>query len=417
MAKTIDKNLTPEQKTGINQTAQETSPQAGVVDVGILESKVEPLPEVAPTPDIAGRTSRVAETIGEQAVLNRQKADETAKETARIQAEQQKEEAKVRQLGGEVLGRGDAETQAFADAKISESQKAIDDLDKAILASSKALKQQAIDDRLAVESEAGRGLGIPANIVRGRQALLQNQLKAKRDSQALELENDIATSALLQGKVDTAKQAIQRKVELQFADKKLELEQEIQWLSRTDSKLAESKATELKAVEKAEAELNDVFNIAAQARQAGAGQSEISAIMKSKDKAEALRNAGSLGRMARLESAIKSAQLDKLRSESNGLTTELNTEAKQKIIRTSKDSRNLIDGILGSRGGSAIVGSKVIDRGIFSGSQFEFAGKDNFKASVSQLLASNFIKGIVDAKSQGANFGSLTEQEGAKLAT
>jgi hypothetical protein len=308
---TINKNLTPEQETSIKE--QDVTKTNGAVDLEVLETQASDLPEAPVTNDNTNQTLSVAESLNQANELQRQRTAEAQAEAQKQAIAQADQEAVVRTIAGETLGQGAAETQALADSGISESQQAIDALDQAILNSSKALKMAMVQDERDVQSLAGQGRGIPASVVRGRQALLQSQRRADRKVEAIELENDIATSELLQGKVDSAKKAIQRSVELQFADKKAELEIEKEFLSRVDTKEANARkeaiSREEKMMEKAQAEADDVFSIAEEARKQGASAEEVNSIIKSKNRKEALSNANSLGQLARLDMQLKNLNI------------------------------------------------------------------------------------------------------------
>lgn len=313
----INKNLTQEQKAAIK--AQDVT--KGVVDVDILETTVPDVPEqpvVASVPTVS-----VAEQYAKTRANEKAKAEQARIEADKIASQQSEQEMLVNALGQATLGRADAETQAIADAGINSSQAEIDALDEAILSASTALKQQEVNDAQAVANLAGQGRGVPAQVVRGKQALLESQLRAERNIKAIELENDIATSELLQGKVDSAKKAIERSIELQFADKERELLLEQDYLSRIDTKEAQKRSEALtreqNEIASQKEEADEVFNIAAQAAQAGAGQAEISAINSAKNRNGAIAAAKTLGKNARLERSFKQRQLDKINIEIDNL--------------------------------------------------------------------------------------------------
>lgn len=415
----INDNLTEEQEVAIDN--QDVTQEPGVIDVDVLEQQPVDLPEPAEGTGAATTSADIGQAMGEQAQVDRDEIEVARQESAKLEAQQKSEEDQVRLLSGESRGQADAEAKAIEDSSIGEAQKAIDNLDKAILASSKALSQQKINDDLAVGQLAGQGRGIPASIVRGRQALLGQQLKAKRDSAALELNNDIATSKLLQGKTDEARKAIERNIELKFADKKLELEQEIGYLERTDSKLADAKKKELAAVKKQEEEEESIFDVAEQARAAGAGQAEINAILNSENKAEAIREAKSLGRMAKLDAAYKNAQIAKIgfdmeesRKETQakideGKLTPEQLEAQKSSAKAKIDSiNNLLNNKIGLE---SAVGPTAINRGIFAGIEAQFGPKDEFIGTASQLISGQVLQELIDIKAEGATFGNLSDGE------
>ena len=309
---TINNNLNEEQMAGIE--AQDVTEQ-NQIDVDILEQSPQGIPEPA-TPNNAGnRVQSLAQTALDARAEEKAQAETARQEAITLQKEISDREGTISALSGEVVGRSDAQTQAIADSGINTKQKDIDTLDESILALSTSIAQAEIADALSVTKLAGQGLGIPASIVRGKQALLASQLKAERDSDSITLANSIATSKLLQGKVDDAKSTIEESIKLQFEDKERELELEIGFLERTDAKLANVKEKELEEIQRQKDEAITVFDIQTQAAQAGASQAELQAIGNAKTEAEALVAAKSLGRSAKMALSLQSAQLSKIKSD------------------------------------------------------------------------------------------------------
>ena len=415
---TINNNLTPEQEAGIKE---KDVTQQGVVDVDVLETPVEPLPETPEVKAGTGAESR-ADTIVSQFKEEQTALEKAQAESQRQQAEVAKEEAKVRQLGGEVLGIAGAEQKALSDAGIPQAQKELKTLMQGIADKASAIKAQKVKNNLAVQNEAGRGLGIPASIVRGRQALLQNQLNAKINLEEISLENDIATAKLVQGDIEGAREAVQRATELQFADKKTELEQEIAWLGRTDTKLAEAKQKELSELSKIEEEQDSIFDIAEQARVAGAGQAEISAIIKSETREEALRNAGTLGRMARIENSIRQRELDSM----NMAMQEAITSGNVSEVEGAElgNQLNLINEILNPDKISALgVKGSVLDNvigqtrlGLKAVRGLTPVAENDYISSVENILNSLTLNTFAEAKAKGMTFGAMSEAEWVILA-
>ena len=416
MDTTINNNLTPEQETTIQE--QDVTKTNGAVDLNVLETQASDLPQAPVTNDMTASTLSVAENLNQVNAVQRQRAEEAQKEAQKQAMAQADQETIVRTLAGETLGQGAVETQAMAQAGIGKAQSEIDALDQAILNSSTALKQAMVQDERDVQSLAGQGRGIPASVVRGRQALLQSQRRADRKVEAIQLENDIATSELLQGKVDSAKKAIQRSVELQFADKRAELEIEQQFLSRVDTKEANARKEairrEEKQMEKAQEEANDVFSIAEEARKAGAGAEEVAAIIKSKDRNEAIAAAKSLGRAARIDMAIKQATLDSMRAtadaeaaEASGVKIPSTPEEIQAVKDNYQRNAKMLSGLTNNKSGLILSSSNSNAAGRFLGQ----AQIERFKGKAKQLLAKDTIDELIDSKKQGASYGSLTDGE------
>ena len=285
----INKNLTPDQTAGIK--AQDVTNQ-NVIDVDVLESKQEGIPEAAEPNNAGTAVQSLAQTALDARAEEKAQAEVARQEAITLQKEVSDREGTISALSGEVLGQGQAQTAAIEDAGLNKKQAEIDETDRNIQALTTKIAKQEIQDNLQVSQLAGRGLGIPAGIVRGQQSLLSGQLKAKRDSDSADLANLIASSALFQGKVDNAKLALKEQIELEFGDKERELELEIGFLERTDAKLAKVKEKELAEIQRQKDEARTVFGIQAMAAGNNAPQSVLSKIGQAETEAEALQLAG-----------------------------------------------------------------------------------------------------------------------------
>ena len=409
----INENLTTEQETAI--TNQDVTNTPGVVDVSVLETSPEPIPEQPATN--APQTASIADQLVQLRQQDMERAKLAQEEANKLQADQSEQEMLVRTLSGETLGQGAAETQALADAGVGQKQSEIDALDSAILAASTALKQAQVQDERDVQSLAGRGRGIPASVVRGRQALMTQQRNADRKVEAIELENDIATSQLLQGKVENARKSIQRAVALKFEDKRAELAVEQQFLSRVDSKESKSRQEairrEEKVMQKFEEEANAVFDVATMASTNGAPASIVAQINKAENKQEALELAGrySISITNRMAQAKRAAEIDAL-----GLTTETDkfavAEATEKVeaINSLITDPNLDAVIAGTKAGVKIGGSgKELAGGVSS--RVTKAQRADVVASVESIVSGLTLDELASAKERGVTFGALSEQE------
>jgi|GEM_PF-6805895 len=410
---TINNNLTPEQQTGI----KEKDVTQGVVDLDVVEQKVEPLPE-QPTPT-PSRSTAFADSFIKNTETALSKAESDRKTEADRVATR---EAEVARLQGETLGRGQAEQTAIAQSIVPKAEKELQSLLSGIKDKATAIKEQRVLNAQAVADQAGRGLGIPMSLVRGKQALLQTQLENKVKLEEISLENDIATAELLQGNIDSARSAVERAVALKYEDKKAELANEITLLSRSDSKLAEAKKRELAEVEKLEQEENDIFSIAEQARSAGAGQAEINAIIKSETREEAIANAVTLGRMARIENSIRQRELDSMNmamqeaitsgnvSEAEGAELGNQLNLISEILNPDKISAlgakgNVLDNVIGQ----TRLGLKAV-RGLTP------VAENDYISSVENILNSLTLNTFAEAKAKGMTFGAMSEGEWRILA-
>jgi len=420
---TINENLTTEQETAIDNQDVTTTP--GVIDVETLEDTPAPLPEATPT--TAPTTLSAAEAHLEQNALQAEKAKEEQERADKLRSEQSEQELIVQTIAGETLGQGAAETQAFAEAGVGAKQAEIDSLDSAILAASKALKLAQVQDERDIQSLAGQGRGIPASVVRGRQALMQQQRNADRKVEAIELENDIATSQLLQGKVDSAKKAITRAVELKFADKKAELQLEKDFLSRIDTKEAtarqEAIRREEKVIEKAEEEADAVFGVATMASGNGAPASIIAKINKAETKQEALALAGRYGVSIsdRIAQAKRGDEVKAL-SEKLDVTPAALAQAEKQL----DDVRKLSDtSFKRTSAGLDIKDGEITDiiiapsgtklraqRGVGS----QKAAAQDYVSNVETIISTLTMNTFQEAKAKGLTFGAMQESEWNMLA-
>jgi len=323
--------------------------------------------------------------------------------------DQQKQFAEQESLAQTIGGGGDVLRNEFNRGQevLKPIEKDIQDLNSLINQKTRSIQNQLLDEE---------GRVVPKAFVTGRQAIIQQRGTAELSSLGALLDAKNGMLETAQGKLKLSMELFVavNKAEVAEKEARVNLLKDITGVSQDEE---QKEVDKLKAEsDKFEEERDAISSIALQAMQSGAGADEIQRITQSKSEDEAIAAAKSLGRSAKLDMAIKNATLNSIRNKGNGTTqTPLQNEAN---IRKSEDGRNLIGNILGSKGGKSVVGSTMFGRGVFGGdySYFQFTGKDDFRASVSQLLDTNFIKGIVDAKAQGANFGSLTEQEGAKLA-
>ncbi len=190
----------------------------------------------------------------------------------------------------------------------------------------------------------------------------------------------------------------------------------------------------------------------------GASDEEIQKVLSSRTYAEALKNSGGwLGKLSPEEKlnyqvkqadlALKYADLAYKQKQTSllGQPTPAQKKAEAEALKSKsgqvgvlKDKIATIDALKASGGLSVRVGpnflsrqSPVTDKGllgfvgnVFSGTKDallgksipEFTGQGNeFAGGVHQLASQEFIDALVNAKRQGATFGSLTEREGEAL--
>lgn len=144
----------------------------------------------------------------------------------------------------------------------------------------------------------------------------------------------------------------------------------------------------------------------------GASNQVMSAIMQSKSIEEAYKNAGRFG--VSIDDKIKKAQLDKIRSE---LPVDLPEAEKEKAIVIA-DKINAFDSILSNKLGLKLsVGPTGLNRmaGAIDLTSGGIGAKQEFIASVEQLVSEETLNSLINAKAKGATFGALSEGELALL--
>lgn len=221
-----------------------------------------------------------------------------------------------------------------------------------------------------------------------------------------------------------AQSLIDRKVELEFADKQAKVDalkfiydENKDLLSKEEDKLlSETIRREERAFGLAKSSFeqleNEKIQLVRNAQANGADNGTMSAILGSKTLQEAYKNAGSYGMS--IDDKIKNAQLNKIRSE---LPQDLPETAKEKAVVIA-DKINSFNSILNNKLGLKLaVGPTGINRmaGALDVTSGGIGAKQEFIASVEQLVSEETLNSLINAKAKGATFGALSEGELALL--
>lgn len=249
-----------------------------------------------------------------------------------------------------------------------------------------------------------------------RQARLADVTR-KQSSQLADLE--VIRSAR-SNTLTNAQSIIQKKVNAEFAEQEKNLNGLKFLAERADGKLK----TQLDAVAKKE---ERAFNVAKSefekveseklqlvrnAQANGADNATMSAILSSKTLQDAYKNAGRFGMS--IDDQIKQAQLNKIRSE---IPADLPEAEKEKAVVIA-DKINAFDSILNNRLGLKLsVGPTRLNRmaGALDVTSGGIGAKQEFIASVEQLVSEETLNSLINAKAKGATFGALSEGELALL--
>jgi hypothetical protein len=313
-----------------------------------------------------------------------------------------------------------------------------------------AMKNRDYTNQFRALEERGSSL----SSIRGRQNQLN--IQATREMADLAIIRDSKA-----GRLDLAKQWVQKKVDAETAQARLELEATQFFYNENKEILtkAQDRAFSLKIADQ-ERKLaeeretrNAINNMQLQAAQYGASPDVVSQIGNAKTQKEAIAMASKyLGEPFRLQvdqqafnqrmammnyNLARSAQ--EFARQQAGIASEAESMAKQEEMEakrlTAEDTINVIIGIKENQAGiGRVVGATPIGRGktgVIGQAIRKAQGKDadplgtlfggitgnatTFKAQVGQIVNKQFINTLTDAKLQGATFGALNKEEGDAL--
>lgn len=297
-------------------------------------------------------------------------------------------------------------------------------------------KSQAINNQLI--DEAGRR--IPQAFITGRQAIIQQRGTAELSALSGLLDAKNGQMQLAQGKIDRALDIFREVSSAELAEKqaRVSLLKEISGESRDaeDTEIARLKEEQ----EKFEMERKEISSIAMQAMQAGAGSNEIAAITGAKTRDQAIAAAKSLGKMARINMAIKSVQLSQARtklsaaanagkiSPAEGSNLGSQIEQVKSIMNPKKvGGKSVLSRIIGATpiGGivnkvsSKIGGGKTITDKVIGQSRAELkiqrglfpVEENDYISSVENVLNGLTLNTFAEAKEKGMTFGAMSQGE------
>ena len=393
---------------------------------------------------------------------------QTEAEIARLQGQSSQVEQTNNQLITEFLsnlrqtqGRDQAQLQAETQAGIPEQQKRLQELTGRLT----QLQNEALAIPLQIQEESvglGRTTGgvEPIQTARLRQNAIQS-LTIGAQAQAL------------QGNIALAQQQVNRAVDLEFKpiEDRLDflktaytLNKDI--LDREDKKRSEQLQIQLderaRILNEQKIEKNGIYDVMTRVASFGAPQSVVDSIRGAKTLGEAISLASPYmqdpAAKVELQNAVLGTQLKKIQiqreqqelnllNKYGGMSpSEYATYLKneQKAIKEASDAEqvarqqgialgekvNVINAALNSPGlgstvgttplgrpakglGEAIIGSTPLSIPQFIGGTFDVTtgARQNFIASVENLVSREFLDNLINVKAQGATFGALTEKE------
>lgn len=351
----------------------------------------------APVPDISSFTTPTPQMEQQQTQVNRAK-------------KQQKDTLGSIFTGLTSLGERGATQIAL------EEQAGIPTLNKELVDIENQLRQTDLDFRRQREA-----LQIEPGLTTAQRNSQLADVTRKQVSQLADLE---VIRQARSNSLTNAQSLIDKKVELEFGDKKAKVDalkfiydENKDLLSKEEDKLlSETIRREERAFNLAKSSFEQLesekIQLVRNAQANGAGNGVMSAILNSKSLEEAYRNAGSFGMS--IDDKIKQAQLNKIRSE---IPQDLPESEKEKAVVIA-DKINAFDSILNNKLGLKLsVGPTRFNRmaGALDITSGGIGAKQEFIASVEQLVSEETLNSLINAKAKGATFGALSEGELALL--
>lgn len=257
----------------------------------------------------------------------------------------------------------------------TEYQKGLDALspmEKEISNITDTINQRVSTFRNQMIDESGRR--IAGGFITGRQSIIQQKASA-------EIADLSAVLDAKNGRLESAQHKLAQSMEIKQMVTKAETEAQrvkVDIFREITGETKEEEANKLKELEKVETkfekEKDDIGTIAMQALSAGASSGEVQKILGSKSKAEAMANAPTVGRSARLDASLKSLQISSTR---------------QAIARANADAQSERAGLTGHA---------------------SLTGKEDFSTA-------GYAKRMVDSKKYIDAFEKTMIKQGSKLPT
>ncbi len=328
----------------------------------------------------------------------------TTQETQNLSSAQTQSDKSLEDLTSAMFGGSSLESMS-----LSESEKAgIPTLNKDLTDIENQLRQTDLNfrrerERLTVE---------PGLTAAQRNARLAD-ISRKQTSQLADLEiiRQARSNVLF-----NAESLVQKKVAAEFADQERNIDglkfmaEKAEGKLKTQLELAAKKEERAYQVAKSQFETieNEKLQLVKNARANGAGNSTLSAILSAKTLDEAYKNAGSWG--VSIDDKIKQAQLNKIRSEIPKDIPETEQEKALTIASKIQDFNSIINNKLGFK---LAVGPTRLNRtaGALDLTSGGIGARQDFIASVEQLVSEETLNSLINAKAKGATFGALSEGE------
>jgi len=289
-------------KTTINELDTNKTTNTGAIPVAsIINAKklTIPQPNLAPTALMSENLVTIAQNQAQKQTeldtIREQKKTDLTK-----QRSEQESLVSIIGDGGKSLA---TEYQKGLDA-LSPMEKEISNITDTINQRVSTFRNQMID-------ESGRR--IAGGFITGRQSIIQQKASA-------EIADLSAVLDAKNGRLESAQHKLAQSMEIKQMVTKAETEAQrvkVDIFREITGETKEEEVNKLKELEKVETkfekEKDDIEQIAMKALSEGAGSNEVQKIMNSKSAGEAIANAPTVGRSARLEASLKSLQISSTR--------------------------------------------------------------------------------------------------------
>lgn len=392
---------TPESTRAMLQNA---NPQIRVnvptsVPASTLETRPMALPQTTSTAQTAGASAQgITEGLNQTSLSTLQQ--EQAMKEQKAQSDVEKQTSTIQSYIDKLMGRGQAQVQAEAEAGISDKAQELTNITNEY--NTKALEYRRMEEAVMKE---GTLTDVQKN------ARLREISRVKNT----ELADIGIRQAVAQNNLKTAQDLVDRKIDLEYGDLKdlITYQQRFLDMNREDLTKAQQNRLNLLLTEnnRKYEEGKSIGEFAKQVAANGADASTITRVTNAKSMAEAIQAAGQFAGDV-LERQIKQAQLAKLQIDAAAAVAKLGEapEGTGPVAQAqAKGNIDLISGLASDKYLSSAVGPNTFARtslfNVFTG------GKSNFIAGVEQLSSQLSLDSLIRAKANGATFGALSDSE------
>lgn len=417
------------------------------VPVGVMEQPTQALQ--IPQLDVEQFEQQLAPATraGELALTRQESA--AAKEAEKTQTDT------IRTLSGILGGRAAEQTALEQQAGLPGAQRGLADLMANIRLQTEQMSQ--FDDQTFFGEEAMRAEAAGRDITKGTFSAMARERRLQRamdrTAMAAGLRTRIASAELMQNNITAARNEINAALDTAYAPIEQQFEMEKMFLQRAFNQADAAERREIDArsafIEKQEADLDMARSLVESAAMAGADPERVSELFTITDPQEQADQARLLiSEMAsqdrafelqgrQIERAIAAEQLKKLRQKSEilrptqvidqggrkmlvdtqtgevvrdfGETDAMATDELALAVDTEKI--NSIDELKSHPGMRSAVGPTALGRmAVLKGTRLS-GSKDDFTASIDQLIDGLTLDKLISAKDQGATFGALSDTE------